>query len=64
VTLSSLRRILEKDLNVEAGFLDTYKEFVTGLIKEVLILPNSNVVIHDFRLPLLFVIIICLNSDE
>lgn len=27
--------MLEKDLNVEGGFLETYKEFVTGLIKEV-----------------------------
>lgn len=64
MTLSSLRRILEKDLKVEPGFLDTYKEFVTGLIEEVLILPNSNVVIPDSHLSCFFLLLITLISHE
>ncbi|XP_024359249.1 uncharacterized protein [Physcomitrium patens] len=36
MTLAQARRLLEKDLNVDQGFLDSYKEFVKKLINKVL----------------------------
>lgn len=36
MTLAQARRLLEKDLNVDQGFLDSYKEFVKKLINKVI----------------------------
>jgi hypothetical protein len=35
VTLLKARRLLEKDLNVEQGFLDPHKDFIKDLINKV-----------------------------